>query len=229
MPDGPVILVVDDEIQIRRFVRISLEANGYRVYEAASGEDAILKVAQVRPDLVILDIGLPDIDGFEVLSRLREWTAIPVIMLSVRDSDRDKIAALDMGADDYLVKPFSMEELMARIRVAQRHAQPQQDEPVFTSGEIQVDFVRRLVTLRGEVVKLTPTEYALLRLMIQHAGKVLTHQQILKAVWGPEYVHETHYLRVYFAQLRQKLEDDPTRPRFLLTEPGVGYRLSSTS
>jgi two-component system, OmpR family, KDP operon response regulator KdpE len=229
MPDGPIILVVDDEIQIRRFVRISLEANGYRVYEVASGEEAILKVAQVRPDLVILDIGLPDIDGFEVLRRLREWTAIPVIMLSVRDSDRDKIAALDMGADDYLVKPFSMEELMARIRVAQRHAQPQQDEPVFASGEIQVDFARRLVTLRGEMVKLTPTEYALLRLMIQHAGKVLTHQQILKAVWGPEYVHETHYLRVYFAQLRQKLEADPTRPRFLLTEPGVGYRLSSAS
>jgi two-component system, OmpR family, KDP operon response regulator KdpE len=229
MPDGPFILVVDDELQIRRFVRISLEANGYRVYEVASGEEAILKVAQVRPELVILDIGLPDMDGFEVLRRLREWTAIPVIMLSVRDSDRDKIAALDMGADDYLVKPFSMEELMARIRVAQRHAQPHQDEPVFTSGDIQVDFARRLVTRDGEVVKLTPTEYALLRLMIQHAGKVLTHQQILKAVWGPEYVHETHYLRVYFAQLRQKLEDDPTRPRFLLTEPGVGYRLSSTS
>ena len=229
MPDGPIILVVDDEIQIRRFVRISLEANGYRVYEVASGEEAILKVAQVRPDLVILDIGLPDIEGFEVLRRLREWTAIPVIMLSVRDSDRDKIAALDMGADDYLVKPFSMEELMARIRVAQRHAQPERDEPVFTSGDILVDFARRLVTRSGEVVKLTPTEYALLRLMIQHVGKVLTHQQILKAVWGPEYVHETHYLRVYFAQLRQKLEADPTRPRFLLTEPGVGYRLSTTS
>jgi two-component system, OmpR family, KDP operon response regulator KdpE len=229
MPDGPFILVVDDELQIRRFVRISLEANGYRVYEVASGEEAILKVAQVRPELVILDIGLPDMDGFEVLRRLREWTATPVIMLSVRDSDHDKIAALDMGADDYLVKPFSMEELMARIRVAQRHAQPHQDEPVFTSGDIQVDFARRLVTRGSEVVKLTPTEYALLRLMIQHAGKVLTHQQILKAVWGPEYVHETHYLRVYFAQLRQKLEDDPTRPRFLLTEPGVGYRLSSTS
>jgi two-component system KDP operon response regulator KdpE len=208
-------------------VRISLEAKGYRVYEVATGEEAILKVAQVRPELVILDIGLPDMDGFEVLRRLREWTAIPIIMLSVRDSDRDKIAALDMGADDYLVKPFSMEELMARIRVAQRHAQPQQDEPVFTSGDIQVDFARRLVTRGGEMVKLTPTEYALLRLMIQHAGKVLTHQQILKAVWGPEYAHETHYLRVYFAQLRQKLEADPTRPRLLLTEPGVGYRLSS--
>jgi two-component system, OmpR family, KDP operon response regulator KdpE len=229
MPDGPFILVVDDELQIRRFVRISLEANGYRVYEAATGEEAILKVAQVRPELVILDIGLPDMEGFEVLRRLREWTAIPVIVLSVRDSDRDKIAALDMGADDYLVKPFSMEELMARIRVARRHAQPHQEEPVFTSGEIQVDFARRLVTRGGDVVKLTPTEYALLRLMIQHAGKVLTHQQILKAVWGPEYVHETHYLRVYFAQLRQKLEADPTRPRLLLTEPGVGYRLNVTS
>jgi two-component system, OmpR family, KDP operon response regulator KdpE len=229
MPEGAVVLIVDDELQIRRFLRISLEANGYQVHETETGQDAIVKAVQLRPDLVILDIGLPDMEGFEVLHRLREWTAIPVIMLSVRDSDRDKIAALDMGADDYLVKPFSMEELMARIRVAQRHAQPQQDEPVFTSGDIQVDFARRLVTLRGEVVKLTPTEYALLRLMIQHAGKVLTHQQILKAVWGPEYVHETHYLRVYFAQLRQKLEDDPTRPHFLMTEPGVGYRLSSTS
>ncbi len=227
MPDGARVLIVDDELQIRRFLRISLEANGYDVHETETGQDAILKTAQLRPDLVILDIGLPDIEGLEVLRRLREWTATPVIMLSVRDSDRDKILALDAGADDYLVKPFSMEELLARIRVAQRHAQPQQDDPIFTVGTIQVDFSRRLVTRQGEMVKLTPTEYALLRLMIQHAGRVLTHQQILKAVWGPKYVHETHYLRVYFAQLRQKLEDDPTRPRILLTEPGVGYRLSS--
>jgi len=229
MPDGALVLIVDDELQIRRFLRISLEANGYQVHETETGQDAIVKTAQLRPDLIILDIGLPDMEGFEVLRRLREWTATPVIMLSVRDSDRDKIAALDAGADDYLVKPFSMDELMARMRVAQRHSQPQPDEPIFTSGDIQVDFSRRIVTRRGEAVKLTPTEYALLRLMIQQAGKALTHQQILKAVWGPEYVHETHYLRVYFAQLRQKLEDDPTRPHLLLTEPGVGYRLNRIS
>ena len=224
---GAQILIVDDEPQIRRFLRISLEINGYRVSEAASGEEAIVRTAQLRPDAVILDMGLPDMDGLEVLKRLREWTQTPVIILSVRDSDTDKVAALDAGADDYLTKPFSVEELMARIRTAQRHAQPQQDEAIFTSGRLQVDLTRRLVTVAGEPVKLTPTEYALLRLLIQHAGKVLTHQQILRSVWGPEYVHETHYLRVYFAQLRQKIEANPALPEIILTEPGVGYRLVS--
>lgn len=222
---GAQILIVDDELQIRRFLRISLEANGYHVHETASGEEAVIRTAQLRPDLVILDMGLPDMDGLEVLKRLREWTQTPVIILSVRDSDSDKVAALDAGADDYLTKPFSVEELMARIRTAQRHAQPQQEEELFISGELQVDLVRRLVTVAGEPVKLTPTEYALLRLLIQHAGRVLTHQQILRAVWGPEYVHETHYLRVYFAQLRQKIETNPALPQIILTEPGVGYRL----
>ncbi|HRL12841.1 MAG TPA: response regulator [Aggregatilineales bacterium] len=225
MTNGAQILIVDDEIQIRRFLRISLEANGYRIHETATGQDAILKTAQLRPDLVILDMGLPDIDGLTVLQRIREWTPTPVIILSVRDSDQDKVKALDAGADDYLTKPFSMEELMARIRTAQRHAQPQQDESVFESGSLRVDLARRVVTVNETPVKLTPTEYALLRLMIQHAGRVLTHQQILREVWGPEYVQETHYLRVYFAQLRQKLEADPTRPALLVTEPGVGYRL----
>ncbi len=225
MTEGALVLVVDDEAQIRRFLRISLEANGYRVDETNNGQDAIDKAAQLRPDLIILDLGLPDMDGFEVLKRLREWTKTPVIILSVRDENRDKISALDAGADDYLSKPFSVEELMARIRVAQRHAQPDQEEAVFTSGHLQVDLARRLVTVRGEPVKLTPTEYALLRLLIQHAGKVLTHRQILREVWGAEYVNETHYLRVYFAQLRQKLEDDPALPQIILTEPGVGYRL----
>ncbi len=224
---GAQILIVDDEPQIRRFLRISLEINGYRVSEAASGEEAIVRTAQLRPDAVILDMGLPDMDGLEVLKRLREWTQTPVIILSVRDSDTDKVAALDAGADDYLTKPFSVEELMARIRTAQRHAQPQQDEAIFTSGRLRVDLTRRLVTVAGEPVKLTPTEYALLRLLIQHAGKVLTHQQILRSVWGPEYVHETHYLRVYFAQLRQKIEANPALPEIILTEPGVGYRLVS--
>lgn len=227
MTEGPQILIVDDELQIRRFLRVSLEANGYDVHESDAGHDAIVKTAQLRPDLVILDMGLPDMDGLEVLKRLREWTKTPVIILSVRDSDRDKIAALDAGADDYLTKPFSTEELLARMRVAQRHAQPQEQEAVFTVGNVQVDFARRLVTRNGEPVKLTPTEYALLRLLIQHAGRVLTHRQILKEVWGPEYVDELHYLRVYFAQLRQKLEDDPTLPKLILTEPGVGYRLQT--
>jgi len=225
MTSGPHILVVDDELQIRRFLRISLEANGYVVDEAGTGQDAIVKSALQRPDLIILDLGLPDMDGLEMLKRLREWSQIPVIILSVRDSDRDKVGLLDAGADDYLTKPFSTEELLARMRTAMRHARPEEKPAVVSFGEIQVDLARRSVTRRGEMVKLTPTEYALLRLLIQHAGKVLTHRQILHEVWGKEYVQETHYLRVYFAQLRQKLEEDPTRPMFILTEPGVGYRL----
>ncbi len=227
MSDGLQILIIDDELQIRRFLRISLEAKGYRVHEAETGQEGVLKTAQVRPDVVILDMGLPDMDGLAVLKRLREWTQTPVIILSVRDSDRDKVAALDGGADDYLTKPFSTEELLARIRTAQRHAQPEPQQAIFSSGRLHVDLTRRLVTVNGEAVKLTPTEYALLRLMIQHAGKVLTHQQILRAVWGPEYVGETHYLRVYFAQLRQKIEADPALPEIILTEPGVGYRLAA--
>ena len=225
MTDGAQVLVVDDEAQIRRFLRISLEANGYRVDETNNGLEAIARAAQIRPDLIILDLGLPDMDGLEVLKRLREWTKTPVIILSVRDANKDKISALDAGADDYLSKPFSVEELMARIRVAQRHAQPDVEDAVFTSGSLQVDLARRLVTVKGEPVKLTPTEYALLRLLIQNMGKVLTHRQILREVWGAEYVNETHYLRVYFAQLRQKIEEDPALPQIILTEPGVGYRL----
>ncbi|MFN8374741.1 MAG: response regulator [Anaerolineae bacterium] len=220
-----VVLVVDDELQIRRFLKISLESNGYTVHEVDNGEDAITKAAFLRPDYIILDIGLPDIDGIEVLRRLREWSKTPVIMLSVRDTDRDKIAALDSGADDYLTKPFSVDELMARLRVAQRHIQPTPDAAIFTAGDMQVDLARRIVTSKGEQVKLTPTEYALLRLLIQHAGKVLTHRQILREIWGAEYENETHYLRVYFAQLRLKLESDPARPKLIITEPGVGYRL----
>jgi two-component system KDP operon response regulator KdpE len=224
--DGPRVLVVDDEVQIRRFLRIALEANGYRVYEASNGRDAIQEAARLRPDLVILDMGLPDMEGLEVLKRLREWLPTPVIILSVRDADRDKVAALDAGADDYLTKPFSLEELMARMRTAQRHARPGPQSLEFRSGDVRVDLARRQVTKNDEAVRLTPTEYALLRLLIQHAGKVLTHKQILKEVWGPDYADETHYLRVYFAQLRQKLENDPALPRLILTEPGVGYRLT---
>ncbi len=225
MSEGLPVLVVDDELSIRRFLRISLETHDYRVYEAASGGEALAKAAQVRPEVIILDMNLPDMEGVEVLRRLREWTSAPVIILSVRDADRDKVAALDAGADDYLTKPFSTDELLARLRVARRHAQPAPAEPVLTFGAVQIDLARRAVSLSGEPVKLTPTEYALLRLLAQHAGRVLTHRQILKEVWGPQYVDETHYLRVYFAQLRQKLEANPALPRLIVTEPGVGYRL----
>ncbi len=225
MSEESPVLIVDDELSIRRFLRISLETNNYRVHEAENGHDALAKAAQVRPEVIILDMNLPDMEGVEVLRRLREWTSTPVIILSVRDADRDKVAALDAGADDYLTKPFSTDELMARMRVARRHAQPVQAEPILTFGEVQIDLARRVVTRAGEPVKLTPTEYALLRLLVQHAGRVLTHRQILKQVWGPQYADETHYLRVYFAQLRQKLEENPALPRLIVTEPGVGYRL----
>ncbi len=219
------VLVIDDEVQIRRFLKISLEAGGYAVHEAGNGHEGIIIAAKTRPDLVILDLGLPDMDGVAVVRQLREWTHMPIIILSVRDADLDKVAALDAGADDYLTKPFSTEELLARLRVALRHAQPEPDLRTFTAGDLHVDLTRRLVTIRGAPVKLTPTEYALLRLMVQHAGRVLTHRQILKEVWGPAYIDETHYLRVYFAQLRQKLETNPALPKLILTEPGVGYRL----
>ncbi len=223
---GAVTLIVDDEVQIRRFLRISLEANGYTVHEVESGKEALNEAGILRPDLIILDLGLPDMDGLEVLRRLREWSKTPVIVLSVKGQDHVKIAALDAGADDYVTKPFSVQELLARLRVALRHAHPETDEaPVFQAGDVSVDFTRRVVTKSGENVKLTPTEYALLRLMIQNVGKVLTHKQILREVWGKEYEEEVHYLRVYMTQLRQKLEADPARPEMLITEPGVGYRL----
>lgn len=225
MSDHTSVLVIDDEVQIRRFLRISLETAGYAVHEAGAGKEGIFIAAKLRPDLIILDLGLPDMDGLAVVKTLREWTKTPIVILSVRDADVDKVAALDAGADDYLTKPFSTEELLARLRVAMRHTLPEPDLRIFTAGAIQVDLTRRLVTVHGEPVKLTPTEYALLRLMVQHAGRVLTHRQILKEVWGPAYIDESHYLRVYFSQLRQKLEENPALPKHLLTEPGVGYRL----
>jgi two-component system KDP operon response regulator KdpE len=224
MSEGPQVLVVDDERQIRRFLRISLETNGYAVQECESGSAALSKAAQWRPDLIILDLGLPDMDGLDVLKRLREWTQTPVIVLSAREADQDKVSALDGGADDYLTKPFSTAELMARMRAALRHTLPNHDTPVIEIGGLRIDLAHRAVTRDARPIKLTPTEFALLRLMARHAGKVLTHKQILREVWGPEYAEETHYLRVYFAQLRQKLEEDPALPRLLLTEPGVGYR-----
>ncbi len=220
------ILVVDDERSIRRFLKISLGSQ-YEVFEAANGEEALQSAVMEHPDLVILDLGLPDMDGAEVTRRLREWTQIPIIVISVREREEDKIAALDAGADDYLTKPFGMGELMARIRVAMRRSVQVEDEPVFELGDLSVDLARRLVALRGEPVTLTPTEYDILRALIQYAGKVLTHRQLLRAVWGTAYENETHLLRVNVSNLRAKIEADASRPQYILTEPGVGYRLKS--
>ena len=221
----PSALVIDDELQIRRLLRVCLESKGYRISEAATGQEGITQAAQYPPDIVILDLGLPDMDGVTVLKRLREWTKVPVLVLSVRDREEDKIAALDNGADDYVTKPFSTGELLARLRVAQRHAQSQSESVVFRSGGLEVDLSGRAVTLNGKMVKLTATEYSLLRLFVQHAGKVLTHRQILREVWGPNYTEQTHYLRVYMTHLREKLEVEPSSPTLLITEPGIGYRL----
>ncbi len=227
MDNKPVILIIDDEAQIRRFLQISLEASGYRVYEATTGADGLVQATMTRPDLIILDLGLPDHDGLHVVQRLREWTKVPVIVLSVRNSETDKIAALDAGADDYLSKPFGTGELLARIRVALRHASAHnQESTVFTSGPLSVDISARIVRVHDDIVKLTSTEYSLLKLFVQHAGRVLLHGFLLREIWGPGFTNETQYLRVYIAQLRRKLEDDPANPTLLLTEPGIGYRLA---
>jgi two-component system KDP operon response regulator KdpE len=220
----PSILVVDDELQMRRLLRICLEGNGYKVLEAVSGQEALTEVAHRRPDLVVLDLGLPDMDGVSVLKRLREWSQVPVLVLSVRDREEDKIAALDHGADDYVTKPFATGELLARLRVAQRHSIPQAESSVFRSGTLEVDFAARLVKLDGKEIKLTATEYSLLKMLVRHAGKVLTHRQILREVWGPTYEEQTHYLRVFIAHLREKLEVDHAKPHRISTEPGIGYR-----
>ena len=208
---NPIVLIIDDEIQIRRLLRISLEANGYRVFEAANGQEGLAQAAQRRPDVVVLDLGLPDMEGVAVLKRLREWSNAPVVVLSVRDREEDKIAALDHGADDYLTKPFGTGELLARLRVAQRHAQPPLDTAVFKAEHLEVDLTSRTVRVKGKPVKLTATEYALLQLFVRHAGKVLTHRQILKEVWGPTYVDQTHYLRVYMTHLREKNRGETVR------------------
>jgi two-component system KDP operon response regulator KdpE len=223
-PLKPTALVIDDELQIRRLLRVSLEGTGYRVLEAATGQQGLSEAAQHPPDVVVLDLGLPDLDGVTVLKRLREWSHVPVIILSVRDREEDKIAALDHGADDYVTKPFSTGEFLARLRVAQRHASTTGDQTVFRTGQLEVDLAARVVKFNGKEIKLTATEYSLLRLFVQHSGKVLTHRQILKEVWGPNYTEQTHYLRVYIAHLREKLETEPSKPQLIVTEPGVGYR-----
>jgi two-component system, OmpR family, KDP operon response regulator KdpE len=219
------ILIVDDEQSIRRFLKVTLCAQGYTVIDAVSGQQAISFASTQKPDVVILDLGLPDMDGVEVTQLLRQWTQIPIIILSVRGSEPDKIAALDAGADDYLTKPFGVGELLARLRVALRRADKGIHEPVFSSGRLQVDLARRIVTVSEREIQLTPNEYELLHVLINNAGKVLTHHHLLCEVWGTEYGEEFHMLHVNISNLRRKIEPDPARPQFIITEPGVGYRL----
>jgi two-component system KDP operon response regulator KdpE len=225
MSEGALVLVVDDEPQIRRFLRASLSGHDYEVIEAATGQDALNQIVTAKPDLVILDLGLPDMDGVQVLKQVREWSKVPIVVLSVREREQDKIAALDAGADDYLTKPFGVGELLARLRTAMRHGLPAGEEPTFQTGDLKVDLARRKVWIANREIKLTPTEYSILKYLVAHAGKVVTHRQLLHEVWGPAYVDEPHYVRVYVGQLRHKIEQDPAQPRYLLTETVVGYRL----
>src|SRR4030066_1473927 len=226
--DKGMILPVEDEPQMQRFLRIVLQGQGYCFIEAQTGQEGLVQAATRVPDIILLDLGLPDIDGLEVTRRVREWSDVPIIVISAREQEQDKIKALDAGADDYLTKPFGAGELMARIRVAMRHKalrEAGQHESIFILDNLRVDLARRQVFLHEKEVHLTPIEYKLLTVLIKNAGKVLTHRQLLKEVWGPSYLTETQYLRVYMTQLRHKLEADPARPVFLINEPGVGYRL----
>ncbi len=229
MPD-PVVVLIEDEPQIRRFLRATLTGQGYRLFEATTGADGLVEVGSRQPDVVIVDLGLPDVDGIDVIRRLREWTAAPIIVLSARGQERDKVTALDAGADDYVSKPFGASELLARIRVALRHtagASHEADDATFTIGELRMDLLRRQVFVGDREVRLTPIEYKLLATLVRHAGKVVTHQQLLREVWGPTHTDQAHYVRVYMAHLRHKLEAEPARPQYLRTEPGVGYRLTT--
>jgi two-component system KDP operon response regulator KdpE len=221
----PPVLVIDDELQIRRLLKLNLESHGYAVLVAETGEEGLRRAATDRPEAIILDLGLPDLDGVQVLRKLREWSSVPVIILSVRNAEADIVDCLDAGADDYLVKPFRAGELVARLRMAIRHRPAVNDAPLFTTGELEVDLVSRIVKRRGEPVKLTATEYSLLALFVRNAGRVLTHRYILEQVWGPAFVEETQYTRVYVGQLRKKLEEEYERPRLFVTESGIGYRL----
>ena len=227
--EQPVVVIIEDDPQIRRFLRTGLTSHGFEVHEAETVKSGLTAAENRKAELVILDLGLPDMDGVEVVKRLRTWTALPVIVLSARLTEGDKIAALDAGADDYLTKPFSLGELLARIRVALRHsnlAARQDPDGVFAVADLKVDLAHRRVHVAGKEAHLTPIEYRLLTTLVKNAGKVMTHRQLLKEVWGPSHVEHNHYLRIYMANLRHKLEADPARPRFLLTEAGVGYRLA---
>jgi two-component system, OmpR family, KDP operon response regulator KdpE len=219
------ILVIDDEIQIRRLLKISLDNSGYKVFEAENAKTGLQELINCRPSLVLLDLGLPDEDGLSLLKKIRDFSEVPVIILSVRNSEKDIITALDSGADDYITKPFNTGELLARLRACLRHYQPEQKDPIFTNGKITVDFSTREVKKKEQIVKLTSTEFSILSLFIRNSGKVLTHNYFLKEIWGRPYSDDTQYLRVYVAQLRKKLEDNPSRPKMFITESGVGYRM----
>lgn len=226
--DEGLILLIEDEPQMTRFLRITLQGHGYSLVEADTGQKGLMQAATRNPDVILLDLGLPDMDGLEVTQRIREWSETPVIVLSAREQEQDKIRALDSGADDYLTKPFGAGELLARIRAAMRRTAMQRSgekESVFVLGKLRVDLPKRQVFLDDTEIHLTPLEYKLLSILIKYAGKVVTHSQLLKEVWGPAYTGETQYLRIYMAQLRRKLEADPARPRFFINEPGIGYRL----
>jgi two-component system KDP operon response regulator KdpE len=225
----PVALIIDDEVQIRRLLRVVLESAEYSVHEAETATQGLTEAATCRPDAILLDLGLPDGDGVNVLRRLREWSQVPVIVLSVRDDEEGKVAALDAGADDYVTKPFSSAELLARLRAAQRKTRPLPEETVFSFDGLKVDLASRQVKRNGREIKLTGTEYALLRLFITHAGRVLTHRQILREIWGPKSEEHRQYLRVYVTHLRQKVELDPSGPKLIKTEPGIGYRFQAGS
>jgi two-component system KDP operon response regulator KdpE len=222
----PIALVIDDEAQMRRLLRISLEGAAYRVFDAETGERGLQEAASRKPDVIILDLGLPDLDGLEVIKRLREWSATPVVILSVRDSQEEKVAALDAGADDYVTKPFHTDELLARLRVAQRHAQPVESKAIFEYDHLRVDLPNRLVTYKGKTVDLTPTEYAVLRLLVTHAGKVLTHTHVLRSIWGPKSTEQSQYLRVYVSHIRTKLATLGAPSDLIKTETGIGYRFT---
>jgi two-component system KDP operon response regulator KdpE len=224
---GAKILVIDDEVEIRRLLKVGLTAHGYDFLEAANGKDGLVQAATLRPDIVILDMGLPDLEGLSVVSQIREWSQVPIIILSVRGQEQDKVKALDLGADDYLTKPFSMSELMARIRVALRHQGNIKDQPVIQVGELYADLSRRLVKVAGNEVHLTPIEYDLLKILLTNAGKVVTHGYLLASIWGGNSQEYSQYLRIYISHLRKKIEQDPNQPKLILTEPGVGYRLAA--
>jgi two-component system, OmpR family, KDP operon response regulator KdpE len=221
----PRILVVDDEKPIQRFLKTALDTGEFSLHQAENGHSALAAAVAIMPDIILLDLGLPDMDGVEVIERIREWSQVPIIVLSVREMEDDKVKALDAGADDYLSKPFGVGELLARIRAALRRSLQEAPEPLYRIEGLEVDLARRRVSVNGEEAQLTPTEYELLRLLVTHAGKVLTHSQILKQIWGIAYLEQPHVLRVNISNLRRKIEQDPTRPRFIITEPGVGYRL----